>query len=140
MLHHVVSSSNRCAKAVVLSVGQHTAEGCVCSCIHDAGGSLSAQPAFVDPRLQERDGIQASFCGGAVRVMVATVAFGMGLDAPGVRGVVHATLPRSLEEYVQQARMQSTLQCIDIESAHAKIESNNKHTLNSISVRCACET
>ncbi len=51
---------------------------------------------------QERDGIQASFCSGEVRVMVATVAFGMGLDAPGVRGVVHATLPRSLEEYVQQ--------------------------------------
>ncbi len=53
---------------------------------------------------QERDGIQASFCSGEVRVMVATVAFGMGLDAPGVRGVVHATLPRSLEEYVQQVQ------------------------------------
>jgi hypothetical protein len=34
--------------------------------------------------------------------MVATVAFGMGLDAAGVRAVVHMTLPRSLEEYVQQ--------------------------------------
>lgn len=53
---------------------------------------------------QERDGIQASFCSGAVRVMVATVAFGMGLDAAGVRAVVHTTLPRSLEEYVQQVR------------------------------------
>ena len=60
---------------------------------------------------QERDGIQASFCAGEVRVMVATVAFGMGLDAPGVRGVVHATLPRSLEEYVQQVREQSSWRC-----------------------------
>ena len=33
---------------------------------------------------------------------MATVAFGMGLDAAGVRGVVHMSLPRSLEEYVQQ--------------------------------------
>ena len=33
---------------------------------------------------------------------MATVAFGMGVDAQGVRGVVHMTLPRSLEEYVQQ--------------------------------------
>ena len=51
---------------------------------------------------QEREAIQASFCSGALRVVVATVAFGMGLDAAGVRGVVHMSLPRSLEEYVQQ--------------------------------------
>ena len=37
-----------------------------------------------------------------MRVVVATVAFGMGVDAQGVRGVVHMSLPRSLEEYVQQ--------------------------------------
>ena len=43
-----------------------------------------------------------SFCSGKVKVVVATVAFGMGVDAQGVRGVVHLTLPRSLEEYVQQ--------------------------------------
>ena len=41
--------------------------------------------------------------------MVATVAFGMGLDAAGVRAVVHATLPRSLEEYVQQVWRCGTL-------------------------------
>ena len=41
---------------------------------------------------------------GKVRVVVATLAFGMGLDSPHVRGVVHLTLPRSLPEYVQQVR------------------------------------
>lgn len=45
--------------------------------------------------------MQEAFCGGKLRVCVATVAFGMGLDASGVRAVMHATLPRSPEEFVQ---------------------------------------
>ena len=44
-------------------------------------------------------------------MVVATVAFGMGLDAAGVRGVVHMSLPRSLEEYVQQVRPPRHAQC-----------------------------
>lgn len=52
--------------------------------------------------IQDREAIQEEFCARRVKVVVATVAFGMGLDAIGVRGVIHLTLPRSLEEYVQQ--------------------------------------
>lgn len=48
--------------------------------------------------------MQEAFCGGKLRVVVATVAFGMGLDARNVRAVVHASLPRSPEEYVQHVR------------------------------------
>lgn len=36
--------------------------------------------------------------------MVATVAFGMGLDALHVQSVIHLAMPRSLEEYVQQVK------------------------------------
>lgn len=54
------------------------------------------------PCVQDRESIQESFCTGKTKVVVATVAFGMGVDAQGVRGVIHTTLPRSLEEYVQQ--------------------------------------
>ena len=37
-----------------------------------------------------------------IRVVVATVAFGMGVDMSCLGAVIHLTLPRSLEDYVQQ--------------------------------------
>lgn len=50
-----------------------------------------------------RDRIQSRFMLGDVRVMAATVAFGMGVDKADVRLVVHYSLPRSLEAYYQEA-------------------------------------
>ena len=46
---------------------------------------------------------QARFASGKARVMVATQAFGMGIDHPDVRLVVHASSPGSLEAYYQEA-------------------------------------
>lgn len=46
--------------------------------------------------------IQNAFLRGHLRVMVATVAFGMGMDKPDLEVVLHVNLPHSLEEYVQQ--------------------------------------
>jgi ATP-dependent DNA helicase Q4 len=52
--------------------------------------------------MQERERVQELFGRGRLRVVVATVAFGMGVDAGGVQAVVHMALPQSLEEYIQQ--------------------------------------
>ncbi|XP_065484264.1 ATP-dependent DNA helicase Q4 [Caloenas nicobarica] len=50
----------------------------------------------------ERRRVQKSFMSGRLRVVVATVAFGMGLDKPDVRGVVHYNMPKNFESYVQE--------------------------------------
>lgn len=51
----------------------------------------------------ERDVRQAAWINNKVRVVVATNAFGMGIDKPDVRTVVHMDLPDTLEAYYQEA-------------------------------------
>jgi ATP-dependent DNA helicase RecQ len=50
-----------------------------------------------------RAAAQAAFMDGAVPVMVATPAFGLGIDKADIRFVVHAQLPATLEAYVQES-------------------------------------
>ncbi len=50
-----------------------------------------------------RAAAQDTFMNGDVRIMVATVAFGMGIDKPDIRFIVHLQLPPSLEAYYQEA-------------------------------------
>ncbi|MDB5898261.1 MAG: recQ2 [Ramlibacter sp.] len=51
----------------------------------------------------ERAAVQEAFMSGERRVMVATNAFGLGIDKPDIRFVVHYQLPATLEAYYQEA-------------------------------------
>ncbi|CAE5958670.1 unnamed protein product [Arabidopsis arenosa] len=62
----------------------------------NAKGYHSGLPA------KDRVRIQESFCSNKIRVVVATVAFGMGLDKGDVGAVIHFSVPGSMEEYVQE--------------------------------------
>ena len=51
---------------------------------------------------EQRTRIQDAFAAGQVDVIVATVAFGMGIDRADIRFVIHAAMPKSLEHYLQE--------------------------------------
>ncbi len=50
----------------------------------------------------QRDEVQAAFQGGRLEAIVATIAFGMGIDKPDIRTVIHMALPASVESYYQE--------------------------------------
>ncbi len=63
---------------------------------------VAALPYHAGMDKYERDANQDSFMTEPGRVMVATIAFGMGIDKPDVRFVFHTDLPGSMEAYYQE--------------------------------------
>ena len=65
---------------------------------------------------ETKKNVQQSFIRGDLQVIVATNAFGMGIDKPDVRLVIHADIPGSLENYLQEAgragRDQQAARCV----------------------------
>ena len=63
----------------------------------------AAEPYHAGLPRDRRAAVQRRFLADEVRVIVATNAFGMGVDKPNVRTVLHASVPSSLEAYYQEA-------------------------------------
>jgi len=53
--------------------------------------------------IDNRDAVQERFMAGQTRIIVATIAFGMGIDKPDIRFIIHFMPPHSLESYYQEA-------------------------------------
>ena len=67
-----------------------------------AAAGIAAAPYHAGLPDRERERVQEAFQRDDVRIVVATVAFGMGIDKPNVRFVVHYDLPRNIESYYQE--------------------------------------
>jgi ATP-dependent DNA helicase RecQ len=64
---------------------------------------ISAAPYHAGLDSDVRTEVQESFNRDEVQCIVATIAFGMGIDKPNVRYVIHADLPRGMEQYYQES-------------------------------------
>ena len=64
--------------------------------------SSTAEPYHAGLSAYKRKSVQAAFMSGKLRVVVATVAFGMGIDKSDIRAIVHYNMPRSFESYIQE--------------------------------------
>src|SRR5919106_5012693 len=71
----------------------------------DLSGALGEEAAAYHAGLdrEQRATVQRRFLADDVQVICATNAFGMGVDKPNVRSVIHASVPASLEAYYQEA-------------------------------------
>jgi ATP-dependent DNA helicase RecQ len=91
--------ARRRQSGIVYALGRKTVDG-LAGFLADHGVRAAAYHAGLEAG--ERERVQDAFAAGAVEVVVATIAFGMGIDKADIRYVIHRDMPRSLEAYYQE--------------------------------------
>ncbi|WP_054544991.1 RecQ family ATP-dependent DNA helicase [Aeromonas dhakensis] len=87
------------APTIIYVTLQHTAEACATQ-LQQRGIRARAYHAGLDATLRSQ--IQHDFMTGKLDCIVATIAFGMGIDKADIRRVIHYDLPKSIENYSQE--------------------------------------
>ena len=87
------------AATIVYVTLQHTAEAVAERLQHQGINARAYHAGMPQP---QREGLQQAFMNGDCTCIVATIAFGMGIDKNNVRRVVHYDLPKSIENYSQE--------------------------------------
>lgn len=85
--------------AIVYVTLQRTAEQ-IAELLSNQGHNARAYHAGM--KTEERTDVQDAFMAASDMIVVATIAFGMGIDKANIRGVYHYNLPKSLESYMQE--------------------------------------
>jgi ATP-dependent DNA helicase RecQ len=91
--------ARRGESGIVYALSRRSVEELADDLVHQ-GVRAAAYHAGLEPETRTR--VQDAFQAGAIDVVVATVAFGMGIDKPDIRFVVHRDLPRSAEAWYQE--------------------------------------
>ncbi|MEH6649418.1 MAG: ATP-dependent DNA helicase RecQ [Motiliproteus sp.] len=87
------------AAAIVYVTLQHTAEE-VAAALQQQGFAAAFYHAGMPD--EQRSSVQNAFMNGTLQIVVATIAFGMGIDKSDIRAIFHYNLPKSIENYVQE--------------------------------------
>ena len=95
-----VLNKHRGESGVIYCISRKDVER-TCKTINEMGFSSLPYHAGLSPEVRKQN--QDSFLREQVDIIVATVAFGMGIDKSNVRYVIHASMPKSLEAYQQES-------------------------------------